>query len=592
MAMRRMFSSFAALALLGSIGLSPARGAGVEGAAQARTVHGNVLYCADGVWNPVRPGSILAPGAVIKTGPDSYADLYVNGRFLTLRLVAESTLELKELSATGSRPNVETKTFLDLKSGCVFGSIKKNFTHSLCQIDTPNGKAVIRATDFQIQALPQPDGAFRVTFTCVGGEMICSAEIQGKSVSRLLGAGENWSPGEANREGASLAGGNDQTGTPPPPSTLEEVEAARSLAANYNAFGFQLFQAVRKAHLRENVFLSPIGAGFAFSILQSGGGGGTRREITRALHIDRLPPAGIDHDNKNLLGQLSGRGGTRLEIANSLWINQSISVKSSFISAALQSYDAEVTNLDFAGGGAPAQINAWVSRRTHGAIPALVDSLPPAQVLAIIDAVYFKGQWDGPFDEKLTENKPFKLADGGRISHPRMLRSGMFQYYETRSFQLVALPYLNRATMFVLLPKKTAFLEKLTAKDWEGWLPRLASREGVVELPRFKIANQYDLIKPAQALGIRLAFGEMADFGGIASRVYVSEARQKTFVDVDEEGTTAAAATYIGVTELSLSAPPRLPPPFKMIVDHPFFVVIREESTGANLFVGAILDPR
>ncbi len=212
----------------------------------------------------------------------------------------------------------------------------------------------------------------------------------------------------------------------------------------------------------------------------------------------------------------------------------------------------------------------------------------------MVDAVYFKGLWADPFKKALTEDKPFQLATGNKISHPRMQRSASFAYFETRAFQFVALPYRPEGvTAYVLLPRKplAKFLAELTPAHWSQWIANLRAREGYLELPRFQLETTYDLKPLLESLGIHRAFSPNDNFPNIAPEMFVSRGEQTTYVDVNEEGTEAVAATVMiigqGIVNLD-----DLPRPFEMIVDRPFLFVIREDNTGAILFLGAINDPR
>ena len=173
-----------------------------------------------------------------------------------------------------------------------------------------------------------------------------------------------------------------------------------------------------------------------------------------------------------------------------------------------------------------------------------------------------------------------------------MSRTGKFRYLEQDAFQAVELPYSDGAvSMFVFLPKGRldAFLGVLTAENFEQWTMRMESRKGTLELPRFKLENEYNLKDVLRPMGMSLAFTSRADFSAMSDEpLYISWVKQKTYVDVNEQGTEAAAVTGIGVMALAARMEP---PPFHMVVDHPFFLAIRERQTGLILFLGAIFDP-
>lgn len=312
--------------------------------------------------------------------------------------------------------------------------------------------------------------------------------------------------------------------------------------------------------------------------------------------MNALPGEQLNQRAKRMLDQLSSANcGVQLEIANSLWANKDKPMRAQFVSDSMKSYSARAAALDFADPAAPGQINAWVNHCTHGKIPTVVQSLDQSGAAVLLDAVYFKGMWDNKFDKEGTKEKPFKLASGEKILHPRMIREGQFKYSETRDFQLVALPYQgNDVTAHVLLPKRSlaGFVRQLSLASWRGWVSDCDLREGTLELPRFKFDNDYDLIPMLKSLGITKAFTDAADFRRLGDKLYVGQAAHKTFVKVNEEGTEAAAVTTIYALTLGIEPPHKEPPPFKMIVDRPFLFVILEDTTGAILFIGAINDPR
>jgi serpin B len=213
--------------------------------------------------------------------------------------------------------------------------------------------------------------------------------------------------------------------------------------------------------------------------------------------------------------------------------------------------------------------------------------------LIVLDAIYFKGMWLRPFDRTATRDLPFTLPGGQTVQHPRMVQTGEFSYREDDTFQAVQLRYAGGdICMDVFLPKGglDEFLRTCTAENFEQWTGRMESRRGTLELPRFKLQNEYNLKPILAAMGMPLVFAPQADFSGISSeRLYIGWVKQKTYVDVNEEGTEAAAVTGIGAEAMGIR---REPPPFRMVVDHPFLVALRDRKTGLILFLGVISDPR
>ena len=380
-------------------------------------------------------------------------------------------------------------------------------------------------------------------------------------------------------------------------STAVPARAADSgnAARAYNGLGFQLLAQCRRSLPKTNYFLSPAGLAFALSMLQNGAQGETLRQIMATLQAGDIPPAQWNETNKALLDHLLKLDPKiKLEIANALWIDQKASIKPDFISVNRRDYDADVASGNFQDPATVKKINDWVSARTHEKIPAILQPpLDPRLRLILLDAIYFKGDWLAPFDTNLTHDLPFTLGNGQIVQHPRMSREDHFGYCEETNFLAVELPYAGGdVSMFVFLPKGglDEFLKGFTEADFEAAIPRMRTREGTVELPRFKLENDYDLTGVLPSMGMPLAFTARADFRGISDEpLFVGFVKQKTYVAVNEQGTEAAAVTSIGVRSMAVRMEP---PPFHFVVDRPFFMVIRERRTGLVLFLGAIADPR
>jgi serpin B len=329
--------------------------------------------------------------------------------------------------------------------------------------------------------------------------------------------------------------------------------------------------------------------------VQNGAQGETLRQIMATLETGDIPLAQWNETSKALLDHLLKLDPKiKLDIANALWIDQEASIKPDFISVNRRDYDAEVASGNFQDPATVKKINDWVSARTHEKIQAVLEPpLDPRLRLILLDAIYFKGDWLAPFDTNLTRDLPFTLGNGQTVQHPRMSRQDHFGYCEETNFQAVELPYAGGdVSMFVFLPKGglDEFLKGFTEADFEAAIPRMRTREGTVELPRFKLENDYDLTGVLPSMGMPLAFTTRADFRGISENpLFIGFVKQKTYVAVNEQGTEAAAATSIGMRP---SVVFREPPPFHFVVDRPFFMAIRERQTGLILFLGSISDPR
>ena len=253
-------------------------------------------------------------------------------------------------------------------------------------------------------------------------------------------------------------------------------------------------------------------------------------------------------------------------------------------------------NLDFKDPNAANTINAWVKKNTKNKIDKIVDRIDADSMLFLINAVYFKGKWEDPFEKALTKPQPFTLADGTKIQYPAMLRSGEYRYYDASTFQVISLPYgSGRFSMEIFLPKSKSnlleFQKQLTAKNWQEWSTKFTRKEGVIQLPRFKVEYETSLKSALQNLGMAIAFDQdKADFRNLSTvKAFIGDVKHKTFVEVNEEGTEAAAVTSVEMKVTS--ARPSEEPPFQMIVDRPFFFTISDRQTGTIIFMGTIKNP-
>ena len=366
---------------------------------------------------------------------------------------------------------------------------------------------------------------------------------------------------------------------------------------NYAAFGLDLFRRLAEAKPDENVIVSPLSAGLAVSMLANGATGDTRTGIERALatgmEVDALNPANA------ALAQALRTEDVELRIANSLWARQGMPFLPSFLDVNRRFYEAEVAALDFDSPEAPARINRWASDNTNGRIREMVRGpIDSDVILYLMNAVYFKGRWESEFRPDATRERTFH-APGGAVQRRMMSRTGDYGYLDGEGFQALRLPYRGgRFAMYVLLPDAGQTLASLrgtmTARAWQQWMGGFGTREVNVVMPRYRMNLESRLNAPLQAMGMEDAFDpNAARFGAMLSaewlagqNAYVSEAKQKVFIEVNEEGTEAAAVTGIEVRATSAG-----PPPVEFVVDRPFVLAIRDDQTGALLFIGQVNDP-
>jgi len=370
---------------------------------------------------------------------------------------------------------------------------------------------------------------------------------------------------------------------------------ARLVDAN-TKFGFKLFNEILKQDSKKNVFVSPSSVAIALSMTYNGASASTQQEMAKALELQGLNLQEVNQANNTLKASLENADpAIQLAIANSLWAKQGFTFKPEFIQKNQQFYSAKVTELDFSKPDSKNMINNWVKENTKGKIDQIVDQLKPDDVLFLINAIYFKGNWTKKFDKAQTSNLPFYLSDGTQKQHPMMSQSGKYRYYENDSFQAVSLPYgKGRLSLYVFLPRKNsnleAFQQQLSSESWQQWMNQFSMRNGSVQLPRFKFDYDVELNNALKALGMESAFSDKADFSNMSSgSVAISKVKHKTFLEVNEEGTEAAATTSVGMVATSVRTPQE---PFQMTVDRPFFCAIRDNQTGTVLFMGSIREPK
>jgi serpin B len=319
--------------------------------------------------------------------------------------------------------------------------------------------------------------------------------------------------------------------------------------------------------------------------------------MQQALKTSDLSAAALNAAFKDLNQQFTGRTNVILHLANGLWIQNGFQLKPAFVADHQEFFQAELANVDFQAPSSAQMINDWADRQTRGKITGVVGfPFPPLTRLVLANAIYFKGAWVEPFKPRLTRPRDFHPANGQSKPTPMMTRDGRFTYQETADFQAVKLPYQGGFQMELYLPQTNTTAQKLLAgfmagEDWEKVIEAgFSKREGSVTLPKFKINYEIKLNDSLQALGMKSAFARNADFSGIADApLFISQVKQKSYVDVNEEGTEAAAVTTVMMTASLVRRPP--PDRFTMVLDRPFLFVISDVNTGSLLFLGLVNEP-
>jgi serpin B len=374
--------------------------------------------------------------------------------------------------------------------------------------------------------------------------------------------------------------------------------ALAKLAAANNEFSFKLLSQLAREQPGKNIFLSPYSAATALQMAANGAAGVTKAEMQKVLGTSALDTNELNAACKAAAALLNSKATNLiLTTANALWYRQSAQIKKSFLDANRNIHSTTIKPLDFSHvPAAEKAINHWASDETHGRIDGIANGLidPLYTDLVLANAIYFKGKWADPFDPKLTSDRPFHPAKGAVKPWPMMEESRSFSYRQGSGYQAVRLPYQGGAlAMYVFLPAPGSspgkFLQVMNGDKWRRvTMPGFKPQDGLVVLPKFKLADTYELVRPLTALGMRSAFDHThADFSGMFGEPHaISAVRQKTFIELGEEGTEAAAVTVIGT--IATSALPIRPKPFELIVDRPFLFAIVDARSEMILFLGVI----
>jgi serine protease inhibitor len=391
-----------------------------------------------------------------------------------------------------------------------------------------------------------------------------------------------------------------QSSLPQPETPLQKktVNIDTKIVESSNKFGFKLFSEVLKDGKGENnVFISPSSVAIALAMTYNGASGSTQQAMAKTLELQGMNLPEINSSYAAVLKQLLDNQDAKIQlsIANSLWANQDVSFAPDFLKRTQDFYQAKVSNLNFKDAAASNIINNWIKENTKGKITKIVEKIEPNQVLFLINAIYFKGNWTNEFDKSKTAQYPFYITSGRRKQHSMMSQEGDYRYYENEQFQAVSLPYGKdgKISFYIFLPKQNsnlkAFYQNLSFENWEKWMTQFNKQKGFIRLPRFKTDYEVTLNDALKSLGMEEAFSNKANFSGMGKNFAISQVKHKTFVEVNEEGTEAAAATSVGIVTTSLRDEPE---PFRMIVDRPFFCAIRDNQTGNVLFMGSIIEPQ
>ena len=366
-------------------------------------------------------------------------------------------------------------------------------------------------------------------------------------------------------------------------------------------FAFDLFNKLLTEDINRNIFISPLSISIALAMTYNGAEGTTKDAMAKTLNFGNMTLEDINQGYSDLIGSLENVDqAVRLLIGNSVWMKKEFepAVKPSFLQNVGTSYDSEMFTRDFGSPQTVNEINSWVNKRTEGKIKEIVKDLSPELVMFLINAIYFKGTWITEFDKTKTLQQDFFLRDGSTVRVDMMTTAGNFSYYSDENCEIARLPYgRDKVAMYIFLPKEglslDSFVASLNQTVHDEYVSRLQPAEDlIVKMPKFEVEYGVKRLNSVLSkLGMGIAFDpDQANFSGIASTVsgnlYISYVDHKAVVEVNEEGTEAAAVTNVGI---GYTAVPAAPPSF--VVNRPFYYEIRDDRSGSVLFMGEILNP-
>jgi serpin B len=377
---------------------------------------------------------------------------------------------------------------------------------------------------------------------------------------------------------------------------LETTRVGADVAEAGNRFAFDLYAQLRDAP--GNLFFSPASISVALAMTYAGASESTEAEMAKTLHFVS-PKTRLHEQMQALLASWNAADGTqgiRLAVANRLWGQADYEFLDAFLRITRESYGAELARLDFGQAAAARQtINKWVEEKTQEKIRNLIpdSGYLTAALLVLTNAVYFKGDWQEPFDESATRLGDFSVSPSEVVKAPLMRQTSSFRYWADEALQLVDLPYGDGSlSMVALLPAQRNGLRQLegqvNAANLQRWIASARSRLVAVTLPKFRITSECDLGGTLIAMGMPSAFDfARADFSGMTGtrELMITAVLHKAFVDVNEKGTEAAAATAV---LMGRGTPPK---PVIFSADHPFLFLIRDNRSGVILFLGRVVDP-
>lgn len=381
---------------------------------------------------------------------------------------------------------------------------------------------------------------------------------------------------------------------PTEPLPISMTTEQKQLVETQNTFAFDVFKKViENSDESENIIISPLSISLALSMTLNGADGATRDAMLDALRANGITPESINISYKDLTESLlKVDKRVLISIANSVWTENNFAVKKPFPEILTQYYNAEAESFDINDPAAPDRMNNWIENNTNGLIDNMIEELNDNTVMLLINAIYFKGKWKSQFESKNSVQSQFYKSDGSTSEVQMMKQKSEFKIFNKEGFTIGEFPYgQGNFVMDIILPENanglTGLAGNLNGNEFDEWLESMTQKEVDVSLPRFKYGYKEKLKSILSDMGMGIAFTDNADFSNISDeQLLINDVIHQAFIETNEEGTEAAAATIV---DIGLTSMPADPVVFK--ADHPFIFIIRETTTNSVLFMGKIADP-
>ncbi|MCD4790519.1 MAG: serpin family protein [Bacteroidales bacterium] len=373
-------------------------------------------------------------------------------------------------------------------------------------------------------------------------------------------------------------------------------EKAKAIVNADNTFGIKLFKnLVENSNEEENIIISPLSVSIALGMTYNGANGETKEAMENTLELQGLSVEEINESYKTLIDELTSVDPkVTMNIPNSIWYRNTFDVLQDFININQNYFYAKVSPLNFNDPASIGIINNWVAESTNQKIPEIIDGIDPSTVMFLINAVYFNGTWVYEFDEQYTEPETFYLSNGTTKQVEMMQQEATLSYATNDLFEAVDMYYgSGNFSMVIFLPKENYtpndIVEQMNNEKWTNWMNSFSEKNIQLSLPKFKLEYEKRLNDALISLGMGIAFGPFsADFSKINPnyQLFISFVKHKTFIDVNEEGTEAAAVTIVGMEYTSVGDTPYI-----FTVNKPFLFAIKERDTQAIIFLGKVMEP-